>query len=116
MPSPEIDLNVIVGTAINRPKPCDGIFNKRVELVILFNTYGIMDNMITDNANFVKIDNKIFFHSMKCIGKHTKKCDHCIKLCKNQSFTSRLEEIQIIRDVLEILESSEICDTDLETL
>ena len=75
LPSPEIDLNVIVKTAINRPKPCDGIFNKKAELVILFNTYGIMDNMITDNAKFVKIDDKIFLHSIKCIGKHTKKCD-----------------------------------------
>ena len=28
LPSPEIDLNVIVETAINRPKPCDGIFNE----------------------------------------------------------------------------------------
>ena len=115
MPSPEIDF-VIVETAINRPKPCDGIFNKRAELVILFNTHGIMDNMITDNASFVEIDDKIFLHSMKCIGKHTKKCDHCIKLCKNRSFTSYLEAMQIIRDVFEILESSEIRDTELETL
>ena len=75
-----------------------------------------MDNMITDNSKFVKIDDEIFLHSMKCIGKHIKKCDHSIKLCKNRSFTSRLEAIQIIRDVLEILESSEIRDTDLETL
>ena len=72
-----------------------------------------MDNMVTDNAKFVKIDDNIFLHSMKCIGKHTKKCDHCIKLCKNRSFTSRLEAIQIIRDVLEILDSSEIRDGKL---
>ena len=44
LPSPEIDLNFIVETAINRPKPCDGIFKKRAELVIVFNTYGIIYN------------------------------------------------------------------------
>ena len=62
-----------------------------------------MDNMITDNAKFVKIDDKIFLHSIKCIGRYTKKCDHCIKLCRNRSFTSRLGAMQIIRDVLELL-------------
>ena len=88
----------------------------RAELIIFFNTYGIMDIMVTDNAKFVKVDDKISLHNMKCIGKHTKKCDHCIKLCKNQSFTSRLEAMQIIRDALEILASSEVRETDLETL
>ena len=78
-----------------------------------------MNNMITNNAKFVKIDNKYFLHSMKCIEKHTKKCDHCIKLCKNRSFTSRLEAIQIIKVVLEIFsrkESAESRDIDLETV
>ena len=60
-----------------------------------------MNNMITDNAKFDKIDDKIFLHIIKCIGKHTKKYDHCIKFCGNWPFTSRLEVMQIIRDILE---------------